>query len=1078
MSTDRQPLRVVVTAETDDAKKDLSGLTKDLEGLGKAADKTADAMAGVSEETQAAAKAAKEESDAAKAAAETASKAYADAKKDLKEKRQELELTRVSVKEASAEEKAVAEEAKKAAEEAVNDARRVKVAREQEASAAIEASRKAASAAKDANAAVRAEQNAAKASANELEKAYRTLGVTSEESARKQAAAMEDAMAKITASGADTKTIERAQEALKVKLEKIYASIGETGKRTFSEIATAAGQKLQNVGSGMKSAGGKLTIATAPIALGLGAAIRSAAGFEEKMQGVKALLKEITDEEFAKLEKAALDMGLKGKFGANQVASAMQELASAGLGYEQIISAGLDAAVKTAAASGSGIDEAAELVVKAAKTFGLSLDDIGTVADKVIGLMDVSSFSTGEFLDAIAQGGGVFTDSKNGIEEYTAAVALLGDTFNSGSDAGTSLKTLTQRLTKDANDAASAQQSLLNNMSKVREEAEKSVRQNSDIQTAKVSKSLEGLFEDEHSDLVYLYRKYGKQFATLEGDRRAAMIAAIKESKDKLATANSDGRISILAEQLERLDSSLDDYSGEERVQILDRHIQQVARREQWIDDAVAERTADLQAAIDRQKALAADLASGNVNSIRETIKNLEAETAGMTEVGRKIYLDEKFGADAARAALILLKAGVEGFDEALAKVRAGNAAESESIRMEGLAGAYQKLQNALENLGITLMKSGILDAITELVTKVTEWINKMSETDPEKMKLGVIIAGIAVAAGPAIVVLGSLVSIVGGVVAALGLVSAPVLLLIAGLAAIVAGALYFRKELGAAFDWVADHIGDLPAGIWAVMKKIFVGMGEGFKTVIDGIIGVFKWLIESVVTGWGHILGKSLEGWQWMLGKVGELAQAGWDYIGALFDAGVAYVSDSYNAMLQAAADIGQSIKDTLWGIWDWIATSVSDAIESVMSTVRGWIETARGWIDGLLSTARNARESVRKATGYASGGYTGDGGKYQEAGVVHRGEWVIRSEAVRAYGHGLMSQINRLAFDPVGARAMMPVPVAAGAGARTPINLILPGGETINLWADDDNALRALNRGARRSATRRSHGIPGYAR
>ena len=36
----------------------------------------------------------------------------------------------------------------------------------------------------------------------------------------------------------------------------------------------------------------------------------------------------------------------------------------------------------------------------------------------------------------------------------------------------------------------------------------------------------------------------------------------------------------------------------------------------------------------------------------------------------------------------------------------------------------------------------------------------------------------------------------------------------------------------------------------------------------------------------------------------------------------------------------------------------------------------------------------------GYSSGGYTGDGGKYEPAGIVHRGEYVVNSETTRDLG------------------------------------------------------------------------------
>lgn len=452
-----------------------------------------------------------------------------------------------------------------------------------------------------------------------------------------------------------------------------------------------------------------------------------------------------------------------------------------------------------------------------------------------------------------------------------------------------------------------------------------------------------------------------------------------------------------------------------------------------------------------------------------------------MTDLELDVFALKTVGTDGQKALTILLKEGVEGLAEATKTVQKGDAAASAAIRMEGFNASVTKLKNALVELAIAVGKSGLLEDVTEFVAKLTEFVSKMSESDKETLKWGVAIAAIAAAVGPLLSMLGSFAS--GLAMLALALKFAGVAglatvgwiaLVIAGLAIAGVAIWYFWDEIVS----VLKRIPEIPDAVQAVIKRIFTGMGEGFVTVIDGIIGVFQWLIESVLSGWGFLLGKSLEGWQGMLQGLRDLCMSAWEYLNGLFDSGVGYVANSYEAMKQAAVDISQSIADTISGIWQWIVDSINGAIDTVLSGIRGFIDTAMGWLQSLLNAASKVRETVRNATGYASGGYTGDGSKYQEAGVVHRGEWVIRSEAVRAYGHGLMSQINRLAFDPVGSRAMTPVPVAAGAAARTPINLILPSGETIGLWADDDNALKALNRGARRSATRRSHGIPGYAR
>ena len=44
-----------------------------------------------------------------------------------------------------------------------------------------------------------------------------------------------------------------------------------------------------------------------------------------------------------------------------------------------------------------------------------------------------------------------------------------------------------------------------------------------------------------------------------------------------------------------------------------------------------------------------------------------------------------------------------------------------------------------------------------------------------------------------------------------------------------------------------------------------------------------------------------------------------------------------------------------------------------------------------------------------YASGGYTGDGGKYEPAGIVHRGEYVFSKESVNRLGVGTLERLHR---------------------------------------------------------------------
>jgi TP901 family phage tail tape measure protein/lambda family phage tail tape measure protein len=75
-----------------------------------------------------------------------------------------------------------------------------------------------------------------------------------------------------------------------------------------------------------------------------------------------------------------------------------------------------------------------------------------------------------------------------------------------------------------------------------------------------------------------------------------------------------------------------------------------------------------------------------------------------------------------------------------------------------------------------------------------------------------------------------------------------------------------------------------------------------------------------------------------------------------------------------------------------------------------------------GLVGVAKAA------VSGFAEGGYTGDGGKYTPAGIVHRGEFVINKENTRKY-RGVLEQMNEGKF-PL---ALAGVPVQSNDGLMT---------------------------------------------
>ncbi|WJS89208.1 hypothetical protein NEE10_05255 [Glaesserella parasuis] len=62
---------------------------------------------------------------------------------------------------------------------------------------------------------------------------------------------------------------------------------------------------------------------------------------------------------------------------------------------------------------------------------------------------------------------------------------------------------------------------------------------------------------------------------------------------------------------------------------------------------------------------------------------------------------------------------------------------------------------------------------------------------------------------------------------------------------------------------------------------------------------------------------------------------------------------------------------------------------------------------VAGVMSQGMALIGQIR-SVGFSSGGYTGDGGKYTPAGIVHRGEYVITKEATSRLGLDYLNYLN----------------------------------------------------------------------
>lgn len=215
---------------------------------------------------------------------------------------------------------------------------------------------------------------------------------------------------------------------------------------------------------GLTKALAGLAVAATGLAVGgLAAAVKSAAGFESTMSGVQAVLSPTADE-FAALGDLALRLGKDTNFGASEAAEGIEMLAKNGLNATQIMNGAADATLALAAATGlkggEGLATAADIATNAMSVFKIKAEDMSTAVDGITAVTVASQFEIGDYKLALSQAGATAAAVGVEFDDFNTTIAAISPAFASGSDAGTSFKTLLQRLVPVSGPAAGAMQKL------------------------------------------------------------------------------------------------------------------------------------------------------------------------------------------------------------------------------------------------------------------------------------------------------------------------------------------------------------------------------------------------------------------------------------------------------------------------------------------------------------------------------------------------------------------------------------------------------------------------------------------
>lgn len=228
---------------------------------------------------------------------------------------------------------------------------------------------------------------------------------------------------------------------------------------SYEAAMTRAGSTAKTVASGMENTGRKSAlIASGMTAAGLAvaafgvAAVKMAADFDQQMSTVQANTG-ATSAQMNQLRAAAIEAGASTVYSATDSADAINDLGKAGMSVTDILTGGLSGALNLAASDGMQVGEAAELMSTTLKQFNLEGSDAGKVADALAAGAGKAVGSAHDLGFALNQAGLMANSMGVSMTETVGTLSAFANAGMIGSDAGTSLKTMLQRLSNPTKEA-------------------------------------------------------------------------------------------------------------------------------------------------------------------------------------------------------------------------------------------------------------------------------------------------------------------------------------------------------------------------------------------------------------------------------------------------------------------------------------------------------------------------------------------------------------------------------------------------------------------------------------------------
>ena len=310
--------------------------------------------------------------------------------------------------------------------------------------------------------------------------------------------------------------------------------------------------------------------------------------------------------------------------------------------------------------------------------------------------------------------------------------------------------------------------------------------------------------------------------------------------------------------------------------------------------------------------------ADGSMKDSVTIQKELNKAFSNLSESEQISAASAIFGKNQMSAWLALINTApsdVDALSESIMKE--GTAAEMAADQMSGFGGSLELLKSNFD-----VAKVSLGEALAPTIEKVVGWIQKgiewFNSLDKETQSMIATILMVVAAAGPLLVVLGSIFGAIGNIMTVLPMLAGPVGIAIAVIGALVAAGIWLYKN----WDLVKEKASELKEWVVTKFNELKTGVLNFFGQLKEGAIGLWNGLKEGIKA-------IAIEVTVWSLKK--------------------------FLAFRDGIRNTFQAIKDFALSIW----TGVKDAI---VTPIKKAVDIVRSAIDKLKSLINGAKLSLPK--------------------------------------------------------------------------------------------------------------------